>query len=75
MRSYLTEKVSIGISRVLYDKIKHRVSFSQGEFRNVEEYVEFVLSNVVEEDRGSKQIYTPQEEEEIKKRLKSLGYF
>jgi len=71
----LIEKISIRISRILYDKIKNRVEFSQGEFRDVEEYVEFVLSKVVNEVREADQVYTPQEEEEIKKRLKSLGYF
>lgn len=71
----MIEKISIRISRILYDKIKNRVEFSQGEFRDVEEYVEFVLSKVVNEVREADQVYTPQEEEEIKKRLKSLGYF
>ena len=71
----MTEKVTIDISRVLYDKIRNRVEYSQGEFRDVEEYVDFVLRNVVNDESEVEQVYTPQEEEEIKKRLKSLGYF
>jgi len=40
------------------------------------DWVEFVLREVVKEENeeGEKQTYTPEEEGEIKKRLKSLGY-
>lgn len=67
------EKVSVYIPKKLYDKIQKRVNESEGEFRTVEEYVEFVLSEVVKEEEPES-VYTPEEEEEIKKRLKSLGY-
>jgi len=50
---------------------KLRVEESCGEFRSVEDYVEFVLREVVKEE---KQTYTLEEGEEIKRRLKSLGY-
>jgi len=68
----LSEEVAIRISRELYNKIKNRVELSQGEFKNVEEYVEFVLSEVVKE--SDRERYTPEEEEEIKERLRRLGY-
>jgi len=70
----MSRKAPVQISRKLYNKIKIRVELSQGEFRNVDEYVEFVLGEVVKEDSEPEQVYTPQEEEEIKKRLRSLGY-
>lgn len=70
----LTDKVPVQISRKLYNKIKNRVELSQGEFKNIEEYIEFVLSEVVKEEGEPEQVYTPQKEEEIKKRLRSLGY-
>jgi signal recognition particle GTPase len=69
-----TDDVAVRISRRLYEEIKKRVKESQGEFKDVREYVEFVLSEVVKEDEETKAPYTPEEEEEIKKRLKALGY-
>ncbi|RLF09704.1 MAG: CopG family transcriptional regulator [Thermoprotei archaeon] len=66
------ERVSITIPRKLYDEIKRRVEESQGEFKSVEEYVEFVLNEIVKEE--AEEVYSPEEEEEIKKRLRALGY-
>ncbi len=67
------ETVPVHISRSLYEKIAAKVKESSGEFKNVEEYVEFVLSEVVKEE-GEENVFTPEEEEEIKKRLRALGY-
>ncbi|MFQ5940576.1 MAG: hypothetical protein ACE5KA_02610 [Nitrososphaerales archaeon] len=44
------------------------------EFKSVEEYVNFVLTEVVKDDEEHQSTYTKEEEEEIKNRLKSLGY-
>ena len=41
--------------------VRHVVELSQGEFKSVEEYVEFVLSEVVKEEGGLEQVYTSQE--------------
>lgn len=65
--------VSIHVPSDLYEEIRRRVKSSQGEFKSVEEYVEFMLREVVKEEE-TEQVYTPAEEEEIKKRLRSLGY-
>lgn len=67
------DKKPIYISSDLYDEVKRNVKSSQGEFNNVEEYVEFILREVIKEEE-TKQVYTPEEEKEIKKRLRSLGY-
>ncbi len=67
------DKVPIYIPKRLYDEIKKRVEESLGEFKSVEEYIEFVLNEIVKEEEET-EAYTPEEEEEIKKRLKSLGY-
>ncbi len=67
------DTVPVNISRSLYEKIEAKVKESKGEFKNVEEYVEFVLSEVVKEE-GEENVFTPEEEEEIKKRLRALGY-
>jgi hypothetical protein len=66
------DKVPIYISKKLYNEIKKRVEESQDAFKSVEEYVEFVLNEVVKEEEELS--YSPEEEEEIKRRLKSLGY-
>ena len=68
------DEVPVRISRKLYVEIEKRVNESQGEFKDVREYVEFVLSEVVKEDDKTEAPYTPEEEEEIKRRLKALGY-
>ena len=66
-------KVMIYIPRGLYREIERRVKSSQGEFKSVEEYVELVLREVIKGDEPE-QVYTPEEEEKIKERLKILGY-
>ena len=67
-------KVQIEISRDLYDKVKQRVSTFNDEFKSVEEYVAFVLTEVLRDEEEHGSAYTRKEEEEIKSRLKSLGY-
>ena len=67
------DRVAVYVSKGLYDLVKRRVEESGGEFKSVEDYVEFVLKEVVKEE-NEEETYTPEEEEEIKRRLKSLGY-
>jgi len=67
------EKVAIYIPKELYDKIVEEVEKSKGEFKSVEEYVKFVLEELLKEEEDE-YVYTPEEEEEIKKRLRALGY-
>ena len=68
------DKVQIFISKDLYEKILERVRISQDEFKSAEEYVSFVLTEVVKDHEEPQIAYTKEEEEEIKNRLKSLGY-
>ena len=70
------DKVAVYVFKDLYDLVKRRVEKSDGEFKNVEDYVEFVLKEIVKEENGEeeKKTYTKEEEEQIKKRMKSLGY-
>ena len=67
------EKVAIEIPRRLYERIKKQVEESGGEFKSVEEYVVFVLEEVLREEEAES-VFTPEEEEEIKRRLRALGY-
>ncbi len=67
------EKIPVYISKELYEKVKKEVEESGGEFKSVEEYVEFVLQELLKEEE-EEQVYSKEEEEEIKRRLKALGY-
>jgi len=66
------EKVSIEISKEIYEKLKKVVEESGGEFKSINELAEFILREALSEEEET--VYTPEEEEEIKRRLKSLGY-
>lgn len=68
------DKIQIGIAKALYEKILQRVNMSKDEFKSVEEYVHFVLTEVLKDDEQQQSAYTKEEEEDIKNRLKSLGY-
>jgi Arc/MetJ-type ribon-helix-helix transcriptional regulator len=68
------EYVTVKIPKSLYEEISKRVKESEGEFRDVEDYVTFVLTEVVKEEDEEEPAYTPEEEEEIKRRLRQLGY-
>ena len=68
----MVEKVSIEIRKDLYDRVKEEVERSEGEFKSVEEYIEFVLEELLSEEE--EEVYTKEEEEEIKRRLRALGY-
>lgn len=67
----MVERVNISISKDLYEQAKKYVKES-GEFKSVEEFVEFVLKEVLTEEEESP--FTKEEEEAIKERLRSLGY-
>ncbi len=66
------ERVPVYIPKKLYEEVKKKVEESGGEFKSVEEFVEFVLTELLKEEE--EEVYTPEEEEEIKKRLRALGY-
>jgi len=65
------DKVEIKISKEVYELLEKTVEESGGEFSSVEELAEFILREALSEEE---EVYTPEEEEEIKKRLRSLGY-
>lgn len=65
--------VTVKIPTKLFEDIKKRVEESRDEFEDVEEYVEFVLTEVVKGEEPEN-TYKPEEEKQIKRRLKQLGY-
>ncbi len=67
------EKKNVPIPAGLYDEIDQRVKDT--EFNSVEEYVTFVLEEVLKDDEDEEEIvFSQEDEEEVKKRLKALGY-
>jgi Arc/MetJ-type ribon-helix-helix transcriptional regulator len=65
------QKKTVFMSAELYSKIAERIKDT--DFSSVDEYVEFVLEEVVSEDQSEK-AFNEEEEKEVKKRLKELGY-
>ena len=68
---YMVEKVTVQISKEIYEKATKFVE-KNPEFDSVESLVEFVLNELLTEEE--EKALTPEEEEKIKERLKSLGY-
>ena len=65
------EKKAVFLPAELYGKIEERAKAT--DFASVDEYVEFVLEEVVKEEEEEK-AFSEEEEKEVKKRLKDLGY-
>ena len=68
----ILEKKNISISAKLFNTISERVNSSNNEFSSVDEYVEFILNEVLEDENES--VYSKEEEEKIEKHLKDMGY-
>jgi len=66
----MEEYVEVKIPKKLYEKIKKEIEAS-GEFKSVEEFVVFVLESALEE---TEEVYSEEEEEKVKERLRALGY-
>ncbi|RLG02476.1 MAG: CopG family transcriptional regulator [Thaumarchaeota archaeon] len=66
------EKRPINISKELYEKAEKFVKESGG-FSSVEELVEFLLNEVLSDESAEYEL-SKEEEEEVKRRLRSLGY-
>jgi Arc/MetJ-type ribon-helix-helix transcriptional regulator len=64
-------KKAVFMPAELYGRIEERVKAT--DFRSVDEYVEFVLEEVVKEE-GEEKAFSEEEEKEVKRRLKDLGY-
>lgn len=69
-RKYTT----VSIPKPLYDKIKKRIEGTG--FTSVSDYVVYVLREVLAslEEEEKKEVFTKEEEEKIKEKLRALGY-
>ncbi len=67
------DRKAVHVAADLYDRIAERVSASG--FGSVEEYVSFVLEEILkDEGEEERPTFSKEEEEEVKKRLRALGY-
>ncbi len=66
------ETKPISVPADIYDKIEERVKAT--DFGSVDEYVLFILEEVLKDEEEEEQAYTEADEAEVKKRLKALGY-
>ncbi|MFP3975843.1 MAG: CopG family transcriptional regulator [Chloroflexota bacterium] len=69
------EKKAVNLPADLYNRVEERVKVT--EFGSVEEYVTFVLEEVLKEEDEEESAsggFSEEEEEEVKKRLRALGY-
>ena len=69
------DQVTVNISKDLYELIKCRVNENSAEFKSVEDYINFVLREIIKEEEENTEQKNCNDEEQIKKRLKNLGYF
>jgi Arc/MetJ-type ribon-helix-helix transcriptional regulator len=70
MKNSDEEYVDISIPNVIVDKIKDHIKGT--EFNSVSDYIVFILKEVLEDK--SNESLSADDEEEVKRRLKSLGY-
>ena len=70
MHNYTT----VSIPRPLADKIKKKIEKTG--FSSVSDYVTYILREIISnvEEKGKKEAFSKEDEELVKKRLKSLGY-
>ncbi len=65
------ELTSVALPKAIIEKI--RAHIKDTEFKSVEEYITFVLKEVMGEEKDEEKL-TPEEEEQVKLTLKKLGY-
>ena len=71
----MEEKITISLSKDLMNKLTQKAK--ETGFNSVEEYISYVLNQVTSEKTGSikkEQIYSEEEEKELKKTLGEMGY-
>ena len=66
------ERKAVFLTAELYDLIQERAKATG--FGSVDEYVMFVLEEVLKDEEEEETALSKEEEEEVKKRLRSLGY-
>jgi Arc/MetJ-type ribon-helix-helix transcriptional regulator len=70
----MAEEVEIKIPKDIYEKIQERIKDT--EFKSVDEYITYVLREVLAslEEEETEEVFSEEEEEKVKERLRALGY-
>jgi Arc/MetJ-type ribon-helix-helix transcriptional regulator len=63
---------NVAIPKSIVDKIKKRIE--QTDFDSVSSYISYVLEEVLSEDDEEEAVFSKEDEERVKERLKALGY-
>lgn len=64
---------TVKIPKDIIEKIKERIQGT--EFKSVEEYITFVLKEVIkDEDDEPEEVFSEEDEKKVKERLRALGY-
>ncbi len=64
---------TVKIPKDIIEKIKERIQ--ETEFKSVEEYITFVLQEVIkDEDDEPEEVFSEEDEKKVKERLRALGY-
>lgn len=64
-------KVELTLPKELYEKIKEKSG--EAGFKDINEFIIFVLEQIVEESSGEETL-SPEDEEKVRERLRALGY-
>jgi len=64
--------VTVKIPKEIYEKIEERIKDT--EFKSVDEYVTYVLKEVLASLEEDEEVFSEEEEEKVKERLRALGY-
>ena len=65
-------KIEVSIPKKIYDAAIKKAK--EAGFANINEFLVFVLEQLVEEEDLGQNVFTKEEEEAIKDRLRALGY-
>jgi hypothetical protein len=69
----MPESQGLNLPREMYVRLQRVVEASGGTFSSVEEYVLFVLDEVLKDTEAAQKL-SPEDERDIQDRLKKLGY-
>ncbi len=62
----------IKVPKEIIRKIEVRIKDT--EFKSVEEYVTFVLEEVIRDEEEPEEVFSEEDEKKVKERLRALGY-
>jgi len=64
--------VNISVPKSIVEKIEKRIK--QTDFNSVSSYVSYVLKEILSEDEEEDVVFSKEDEERVKERLRALGY-